>query len=180
MAGTAPDATSLLTLTGAAATDAALRTLLGSATGKLLRVGPEHWLHKSAADVASVTLRRTATEADLSWAAVDWMLGRVINITALSGIKCNWMFRPAFMSQVLMDLQTGGGLQALAAAHEGELAAALSSAARVLPVIKATPADVIILDSLSTGGWLDEATTANFTSHDGSARAYVQMRTALG
>ena len=48
MAGTAPDATTTFNLNGVAgATDAALLALLGTAPGKLLRVGPEHILAKA-------------------------------------------------------------------------------------------------------------------------------------
>ena len=54
MAGAAPDATSLLHLTSPAANDAALKALLGSAAGKNFRVGPEHFLAKSAGDTAIV------------------------------------------------------------------------------------------------------------------------------
>ena len=79
MAGTAPDATSLFKLGGAAATDAAFRALLGTATGDYLRVGPEHWLYKSASRVTSVTLRRTAADAEVGYAAVDWLVGRVVD-----------------------------------------------------------------------------------------------------
>ena len=54
MARAAPDAPSLLHLTSPAANDAALKALLGSAAGKNFRVGPEHFLAKSAGDTAIV------------------------------------------------------------------------------------------------------------------------------
>ena len=47
MAGTAPDATATFDLNGVADTDAALKALLGTAPGKLLRVGPEHILYSA-------------------------------------------------------------------------------------------------------------------------------------
>ena len=48
MTGKAPDATSIFHLTAPAADDAALKTLLGTATGNEFRVGPEHFLVSSA------------------------------------------------------------------------------------------------------------------------------------
>ena len=65
MAGAAPDATSLLHLTSPAANDAALKALLASAAGKNFRVGPEHFLAKSAGDTAIVSRPRILIASDV-------------------------------------------------------------------------------------------------------------------
>jgi hypothetical protein len=99
MAGLAPDATARLDLTAPAANDNALRTLLGSAAGKEFRVGPQHVLAKSAA-ATPIYIGATGSDVRLSWPAVDWLIGRAVDITALAALNASWLFRPAFTGQV--------------------------------------------------------------------------------
>ena len=180
MSGHAPDATSLFNLVSPAATDDELKSLLASAAGKNFRVSSQHFLSKAAVDTAIVVGFAAGTDVLVDWGMTDWLFGRVVDITALSGIQANWVFRPAFLGQVMMDLQNAGGLQAAKAADEGELASLVVAAAKTMPLIKAQPADVLVLDDTATGHWIDHALTANFTSEDGTARAYMQFRSTLG
>ena len=70
-----PDATATFNLNGAAPTDAALRALLGTAPGKLLRVGPEHIL--SAVSVGTGLDGGTAgVDKLLVWDRAVWLAAR--------------------------------------------------------------------------------------------------------
>ena len=103
MAGAAPDATSLLHLTSPAANDAALKALLGSAAGKNFRVGPEHFLAKSAGDTA-IVVGPDGNDFLVSWPRLDWLILRAVDI------KGNWLLRPAFSGQCFMDWQVDSSL----------------------------------------------------------------------
>ena len=179
MAGTAPDATAKFDLDSPCADDAAVRNLLLSATGQELRVGSEHWLGKCASRTR-LFKSKSASEVRLGWESVNFVFLHVVDITALSGIKAGWLFRPAFLSQVLMDLLTAGGLQAVDAAHESDLVVALAAAAKTAPPIRAAVGDVVLLETLRTGTWLDDALTGPFISRDGKGRALAQMRSTFG
>ena len=179
MAGTAPDGTALFETYSPCADDDQIRTLLTTATGKDLRVGMEHWLAKSAARTP-LLVRKTQTEVYVGWEMTSWALLHVVDVTALADIPVGWILRPSFMSQALMDLLTAGGLQAFDAAHEGDVVGALVKAAKTVPVIKATPDDVVMLERTTTGTWLEHALTGSFISRDGKGRAYAQMRSVFG
>lgn len=179
MAGVAPDSTALFNLSSVAATDDALKALLGTAAGKTFRVAPEHFLAKSAKNTP-VYKGTVGTDVTLSWPHVDWLVARACDITALASLRASWRFRPAFLSQFFMNLQKVGGALPSEAANEGVLAEAIVKAAAAMPKVKATPADVIVLDAFATGTWLDAALTASFTSEDGKGRPYAQMQACFG
>ena len=92
------DATLLLHLTSPAANDAALKALLGSAAGKNFRVGPEHFLAKSAGDTA-IVVGPDGNDFLVSWPRLDWLILRAVDVTEIAGIKANWLLRPAFSGQ---------------------------------------------------------------------------------
>ena len=104
--GTAPDATATFDYTAAATSAAAIKALLGTAAGKNFRVDSEHVLAKCASGT-SIVAGTVAGSDDilLDIFSVEWLLGRIIDITALKDMKAIWMFRKAFLSQVAMDLQ---------------------------------------------------------------------------
>ena len=101
-------------------------------------------------------------------------------MTEIANLKAKWLFRPAFSGQCFMDWQVAGGLKPGAATNEGELAVRVLKAAQTCPIKKVTAADVIELDDLGTGSWLDDAFTANLVAPDGSGRVYAQFRAATG
>ena len=86
MAGTAPDDTATYDTTSPAASDAALKTLLGTALGKDLRVGSEHWLAKAAAET-TLCHQSSGSDSLFKWFGVEWLMGRVIDITDLADDK---------------------------------------------------------------------------------------------
>ena len=149
--GTAPDATATFDYTAAATSAAAIKALLGTAAGKNFRVDSEHVLAKCASGT-SIVVGNVAGSDDilLDIFSVEWLLGRIIDITALKDMKAIWMFRKAFLSQVAMDLQQEGGLRATTAKNEGELVANIMKAARAMPKIKAVRADVLELRYVNT------------------------------
>ena len=179
--GTAPDVTATFDYTAAATSAAAIKALLGTAAGKNFRVDPEHVLAKCASGT-SIVVGNVAGSDDilLDIFSVEWLLGRIIDITALKDMKAIWMFRKAFLSQVAMDLQQEGGLRATTAKNEGELVANIMKAARAMPKIKAVRADVLELASPATNTWIDEVLTSHLISEDGSARSYMQFRAVFG
>ena len=179
MATTAPDSTTLFNLHAACADDNAIRAMVATSASKNLRVAADHVL--AGATVSKFVAGAMGTEVLISWEHVEFAILHVADILGLSDLKTNWMLRSEFMSQVMMDLKTKGGLARMAStATEGEVMAAILKASKSMPLIKVTRADVLELDALSTGTWLDEATTAGFTSTDGKGRSYAQMRSALG
>ena len=97
--GTAPDATATFDYTAAATSAAAIKALLGTAAGKNFRVDPEHVLVKCASGTTIVA--GTAAGPDdilLDIFSVEWLFGRIIDITALKDLKAIWVFRKAFTS----------------------------------------------------------------------------------
>ena len=84
------------------------KNLLGTAAGTMLRLGPEHFLAKAAGGTPLVNITGGG-DVETSWAGADWLAGRAVDISELKHIKARWLFRPAFLSQLLMDLQNAGG-----------------------------------------------------------------------
>ena len=160
------------------ADDDELRELMGSSDGKLLRADPDHFLFKSASKTAIVVAGAGAPR--IHWAGASWLLARAVNIEALFKLKPAFLFRPAFLAQVLADLQEDGGLVMGQALDEGELAVRIVKAARSMPIIKAALADVIELDALGTGTWIDSAEIANYVGADNTGRVYAQYHSAMG
>ena len=179
MTNTAPDLTTLVNLTADVANDAALKALATSPAGKRLRASPEHILVQAAKDLAQVTVV-VDDVVFIKWPAAMWLLLRVCDISSLARLRANWLLRPAFISQVLANLVNAGGLKLAAAKHEAEIAVSIVKAAKVMPVIYVKPEDVIELDPLNTGTWLDSASTSSFTDADGKGRTYAQMHASLG
>ena len=97
--GTAPDVTATFDYTAAATSAAAIKALLGTAAGKNFRVDPEHVLVKCAS--GTTIIAGTAAGPDdilLDIFSVEWLFGRIIDITALKDLKAIWVFRKAFTS----------------------------------------------------------------------------------
>ena len=183
MAGTAPDETALFETNdaGGIATGAALVALLGTASGQKLRVASEHWIPKAGIGddgFAAVVSAAYASKTEIEYCAAELLLSRVIDISNLGSEAANFVFNPAFLSQVLMDCLTAGGLSRTRYANFGEACVAVSAAGKTMPKIKATTADITQLPATtaaagaaSTRKWLDEATTRDFTGPDGTARS---------
>ena len=165
-----------------AATHDELKALLLTPTGNKLRVAAEHFLAKSARSTPIVCAQQEdgAPDLFLTWEYVDWLLGRAVNITELGPVHAKWMFKPAFLSQVLEDLLGAGGLQTMQGADESQLAAMVARAAKVFPRPKAKLSDIVILDNPGTNTWLDHMRTVSLVSPDGSARTYMQYRLVTG
>jgi len=177
MPRTAPDDTALFHYPSAMADDAAIKTYLGAAphSGKMLKVGSNHILMTIARKTALVTGADT-----VSWPKTDWAVLRCVDITSVAHVKAFWMLRPSFLSAFVMDCQTSGGLTSQVVDDESELCVRLVAAAKIMPVVKVTEDDIIVLDPFATGTWLDDAVTANYMAADGSGRVYAQFRAALG
>ena len=99
MTGKAPDATSIFHLTAPAADDAALKTLLGTATGNQFRVGPEHFL-VSSAQVTDIVVGKDGAQWRVSWPKVDWLILRAIDVTDLKNVEA---VRPCMSDDVVVD-----------------------------------------------------------------------------
>ena len=86
--GTAPDVTATFDYTAAATSAAAIKALLGTAAGKNFRVDSEHVLAKCASGT-SIVVGNVAGSDDilLDIFSVEWLLGRIIDITALKDLK---------------------------------------------------------------------------------------------
>ena len=97
MAGTAPDETSKFMYTMATTTDAQLLALLGTPTGNLFKVGPEHCLAKCARGTKLFD-SVVGGEVILNASYCSWVYVRVIDITGVAKIKANWVFRAEFLS----------------------------------------------------------------------------------
>ena len=149
MSGTAPDSRSIFKTASPCADDAALSAVLGAAQ-PILMVGPDHFLSRAGDDTAMVT-KTAGADRKVSWAKVHWLMLRSVDISALSGLKINWIARPDTLSRWMAHLIVVGGLQTFKAAHEGELASWVASAAKIAPKFKLSRADVIDLEPLSTG-----------------------------
>ena len=91
MAGTAPDTTTTFNLNGVGATDA----LLGTAPGKLLRVGPEHIL--SIKTSVGTGLHGGVTNGDtlIVWDRVAWLALHGIDVSELVAELANWLLQVA-------------------------------------------------------------------------------------
>ena len=174
MSGTAPDSRSIFKTASPCADDAALLAVLGAAQ-PILMVGPDHFLSRAGDDTAMVT-KTAGADREVSWAKVHWLMLHSVDISALSGLKINWIARPDTLSRWMAHLIVVGGLQTFKAAHEGELASWVASAAKIAPKFKLSRADVIELEPLSTGTWIDVALTADFISTDMSGRSLAQLR----
>jgi hypothetical protein len=179
MTNTAPNETTLLNLSADVANDAALKALAGTPEGKRLRAAPEHILLQAARNLNQVVVIIDDVSY-VKWPSAMWLVLRVCDISALSGLKANWLLTPAFISQVLADLVNAGGLKLTLAKHEAEIAVAMVKASKVMPVIRAKPEDVIELDPPNSGAWLDSACTSSFMDEDGKGRTYAQMHASLG
>ena len=129
MAGTAPDGRSIFKTASPCADDAALLAVLGAPQPKL-KVGPDHYLSRAGDGTAMVT-NTVGSDRELSWAKVHWLMLRSVDISALAGLKINWIARPDTLSRWMAHLIVVGGLQTFKAAHEGELASWVASAAKM-------------------------------------------------
>ena len=174
MAAHAPDARSIFRTPSGGEDDAALLALLGTSQ-PALEVGPEHHLAKAGGDT-KIAIGMSGSSVQVSWPMVFWLQLRSCDISALAGLKCNWVSRPAALSRWMAHLIAVGDLEPFKATHEGELATWVVNAAKSGPKFKLQPSDIITMEALSTGTWLDEAMTADFTSADNSGRALAQLR----
>ena len=129
MAATAPDSTTLFSLYAACADDDAIRAMVASTAGKNLRVASDHVL--AGAVVSKFVTGASGTEVLISWEAVEHAILHVSDVQALSDLAPNWVLRPEFMSQVVMDLKMQGGLEKMSpSATEGDVIAAVVKAAK--------------------------------------------------
>lgn len=93
MARTAPDATATLNLNGTAASDAALKTLLGSAPGKLLRGGPLHDLVVPSDGTGLFDSTMASGDTLFKWEGVMWLYLHALDISELHALPANWMLQ---------------------------------------------------------------------------------------
>ena len=175
--GTPPDATSTITITSgvAAPTDAVLQDAFQD-TGTL-RVSADHFLVKA---MPQHVLLRADGDYDIAAEINDWALMRTFDISALATHKARWSIRPAFASQICMDLQSAGGLNAGGYDTEGAVAHALEQSARSLPACKLQEADVIFMAEPRADTWLKALCTRSLMGADGSGKVYGQFRVAMG
>ena len=154
---TAPDDTAKFTLDGRGNDDAAHKALM-QGTGTL-RVHADHLFVTCCPGHGLVVFDATANDYTTHWRDAQWVLLRAVDISALIALKAFWYLRPAFLSQVAMDLQATGGLTLRAHKSVGTFLEAVVKASSTMPKIKATQADIIVADAPATGTWLDDLYT---------------------
>ena len=102
MSAIAPDATTILSETSPCPDDDAVRTLLGTAAGKNLQVGPEHLL--GAVVGRPFRTGTTGSNVLIDRFALEHAVLHFVDISAIIILKANWVSRPEFLSKVLMTI----------------------------------------------------------------------------